>query len=67
MSQQLQSASYQEKQQWFTMKEAAKYLRVSRDTIKLYRKKGWLPYYKLPSGIPRFSREDLDNLLTKVK
>lgn len=67
MQQQSQLSSYQESQQWFTMKEAGKYLRVSRDTIKLYRKNGWLPYYILPSGRPRFKREDLDNLLTKVE
>jgi excisionase family DNA binding protein len=51
-------------QQWFTPAEAAKYLRVSRQTIYRYMTDGLLPYYELKSGGGRrLRREDLDALL----
>jgi excisionase family DNA binding protein len=51
-------------QQWFTPAEAAKYLRVTRQTIYRYMTDGLLPYYELKSGGGRrLRREDLDALL----
>ena len=53
-----------DKQEWFTPTEAAKYLRVSRQTIYNYMEGGFLPYYQLKSGGGRrLRREDLDALL----
>jgi excisionase family DNA binding protein len=53
-------------QAWFTPEEAAKYLRVTRQTIYNYMKEGSLPYYELRKGRGRrLKKEDLDNLLTK--
>ena len=51
-------------QQWFTPAEAAKYLRVSRQTIYRYMDDGLLSYYVLKSGGGRrMRRADLDALL----
>jgi excisionase family DNA binding protein len=51
-------------QQWFTPAEAAKYLRVSRQTIYRYMTDGLVPYYELKSGGGRrLRRADLDSLL----
>ncbi len=51
-------------QVWYTLAEAAAYLRVTRQTIYLYMKKGLLPYYKLKSGRGRrLRRADLDGVL----
>ena len=53
-----------EGQSWFTPAEAAKYLRVSRQTIYNYMESGLLPYYELASGGGRrIRRSDLDGLL----
>jgi excisionase family DNA binding protein len=53
-----------EGQNWFTPAEAAKYLRVSRQTIYNYMDGGLLPYYELSSGGGRrILRSDLDALL----
>ena len=53
-----------ERQDWFTPAEAAKYLRVSRQTIYNYMDGGLLPYYELVSGGGRrIRRSDLDALL----
>jgi excisionase family DNA binding protein len=53
-----------EGQKWFTPAEAAKYLRVSRQTIYNYMEAGLLPYYELASGGGRrLRRLDLDALL----
>ena len=53
-----------EMQYWFTPAEAAKYLRVSRQTIYNYMQGGLLPYYELASGGGRRIRlSDLDALL----
>jgi len=52
------------KQEWFTPAEAAKYLRVTRQTIYNYMEEGLLPYYVLKSGGGRrIHRPDLDALL----
>jgi excisionase family DNA binding protein len=54
------------KQEWFTLSEAAEYLRVSRQTIYNYINQGLLPYYELKSGGGRrIKKSDLDALLTK--
>lgn len=51
-------------QEWFTPSEAARYLRVSRQSIYSYMDKGLLPYYELKSGGGRrVRRVDLDALL----
>ena len=52
------------KQQWYTVKEACEYLRVSKVTLYKLCNDGVLPYYKL-KGVRgrRFKREDLDALL----
>lgn len=53
-------------QEWYTIEEAAKYLRVSRATVYNYIDKGLLPYYELKVGRGRrFRRKDLDGLLTR--
>lgn len=55
-----------EKQNWFTIEEAAAYLRVTKATIYNYMKDGLLTYYQLKSGRGRrFRKEDLDALLDK--
>jgi excisionase family DNA binding protein len=50
--------------EWLTVREAADYLRVSRDTVYSLSAAGRLPYYHIP-GVRgrRFKREDLDKLL----
>ena len=51
-------------QQWFTPADAAKYLRVTRQTIYRYMTEELLPYYELKSGGGRrMRRADLDALL----
>jgi excisionase family DNA binding protein len=56
----------EEQQEWFTPAEAAKYLRVSRQTIYAYMNQGLLPYYELKSGGGRrLRRADLDALLER--
>lgn len=53
-------------QEWFTPSEAARYLRVSRQTIYRYMEQGLLPFYELKSGGGRrLRRRDLDALLEK--
>ncbi len=51
-------------QTWFTVAEAAAYIRVTRQTIYRYMDEGLLPYYVLKSGGGRrVNRTDLDGLL----
>ncbi len=51
-------------QEWFTPAEAARYLRVSRQTIYNYMEQGLLKYYEFKSGGGRrVRRADLDALL----
>jgi excisionase family DNA binding protein len=51
-------------QTWFTVTEAAAYIRVTRQTIYRYMDEGILPYYTLKSGGGRrVNRDDLDGLL----
>jgi len=59
-------------QQYFTVNEAANYLRVSRYEIYSYMRSGQLPYYTLSGGQQkatkqprrRLRRQDLDALLS---
>jgi excisionase family DNA binding protein len=54
----------EERQEWFTPAEAARYLRVTRQTIYRYMEQGLLTYYVLKSGGGRrLRRSDLDALL----
>jgi excisionase family DNA binding protein len=42
------------------------YLKISRDTVYEYSRRGWLPYYELPGGKGRrFKKADLDGVLQK--
>lgn len=51
-------------QTWFTVNEAAAYIRVTRQTIYRYMDEGILPYFILKSGGGRrVNRADLDGLL----
>jgi len=49
---------------WFSVKEAAEYLGVSRPTIFRWMKEGILSFYKV-GGSTRFSREGLDAVVEK--
>ncbi|WP_420628617.1 helix-turn-helix domain-containing protein [Candidatus Leptofilum sp.] len=52
------------RQEWFTVNEAANYLRVTRQTIYRYMDNDLLPYYELKSGRGRrIRRSDLESLL----
>ena len=51
-------------QEWYTPTEAARYLRISRQTLYNYMEQGMLRYYELASGGGRrLRRADLDGLL----
>jgi excisionase family DNA binding protein len=50
-----------EKQEWMTVKEAAKYLKVSQMTIFRWTKSGKLPHQKMGNSI-RITLDDLNNL-----
>lgn len=52
--------------QWFNVKEAAKYIGLSRDTLYKLMDYGTLPFYVL-KGVRkrRLKKEDLDALLEK--
>lgn len=55
-----------EPQEWYTPAEAARYIRVSRQTLYNYMEQGMLPYYELKSGGGRrLRRADLDALLER--
>ena len=50
--------------EWLTLDEAAKYLKVSKPSIYRFCAEGRLPFYKLAgTGARRFKRSDLDALL----
>ena len=50
--------------EWFTVEEAAEYLRVSRRTIYKLTERGCLPAFRIGSQRHRrFRREDLDSAL----
>ena len=50
-------------QEWFTVKEAAEYLRVSRRTIYKLTKDGRLPAFRISQERHRrFRKEDLDRI-----
>ena len=51
-------------EEWLTLEEAARYLKVSKQTIYRYCDQGKLPFYTLAGeGYRRFKKEDLDQLL----
>ena len=53
-------------QEWFTVEEAAEYLRVSRRTIYKLCEEGQLVGYRTGNrGHRRFRREDLDRVMKK--
>jgi len=55
-------------QEWFTPEEAARHLRVTRQTIYRYMDQGLLKYYELRSGGGRrLRRGDLDALLEQPR
>ena len=52
-------------QEWYSVQEAAKLLRVSDSTIYRYIASGKLPAYKLAGYVVRTKREDLMRLLER--
>ena len=51
---------------WYTITEAANYLRVTRQTVYNFMNEGLLPFYELKAGRGRrLRREDLDSLLER--
>ncbi len=52
--------------EWLTMEEAAKYLKLSVPTIRKYVKLGWLPSYR-QGRIIRLKRSQLDTFLEPVQ
>lgn len=51
--------------QWFSVRDAAKYLSVSQPTIFRWMKEGTLSFYKI-GGSTRFSQEGLDAVIEKT-
>ena len=51
--------------QWFSVRDAAKYLGVSQPTIFRWMKEGTLSFYKV-GGSTRFSQEGLDAIIEKT-
>ena len=53
-----------ETQYWFTVPEAAKYLRITSQTVYVYMKDGRLPFFYLAGTRQRrLKKDDLDALL----
>lgn len=52
--------------EWLTVREAADYLRVSRDTIYRWAKQGKLVLYKVGGTATRVRKSDLDALARPV-
>lgn len=42
-----------------TKAQVARYFGVSSSAVDEWRRKKWLPFYRLPSGAPRFRTEDV--------
>lgn len=55
----------QRQDQWFSVRDAAKYLSVSQPTIFRWMKEGTLSFYKI-GGSTRFSQEGLDAVIEKT-
>ncbi|MCP4113250.1 MAG: helix-turn-helix domain-containing protein [Desulfobacteraceae bacterium] len=50
-----------EESPWMTLKEAAEWLKISVATLRNYKSRGMITYYKNPvSGSVRFHRDDLN-------
>ncbi len=58
-------AGIAEGETWYTVQEAAEYLRVSQPTIFRWMKQGLLSFYKV-GGATRFSRDVLDAVIEKT-
>lgn len=55
-----------EKSRWFTMAEAAAYLRMSSGTFRNYVSQKHFPYFKHPAtGTKRFLAADLDSVMVR--
>lgn len=55
-------------QEWYTVQEAAEFLRVDRTTIYRWAREGELAYHELPRGAGRrFHRNDLESVLRRVQ
>lgn len=62
----MRSPALPQPQQWYTVDEAAQYLRVSRRTIYQLLEEGELTSYRVgKAGHKRFKREDLDRAMHK--
>ncbi|TFB09325.1 DNA-binding protein [Candidatus Marinimicrobia bacterium MT.SAG.2] len=48
---------------WFTVEEAANYLKLSTRSIRRFINRGNIPQNKLPSGTIRIEKKDLDSLV----
>lgn len=46
-----------------TLDEVIRWLRISRTTANRWRNNGLLPAIKLPSGLVRYRREDIEQIL----
>ncbi|MGI4994078.1 helix-turn-helix domain-containing protein [Halobacteriovorax sp. GFR7] len=52
---------------WFTTKEAATYLRVTENALRIIASREKIPRYKLGKRSVRYKIEDLNRLLTPVR
>lgn len=50
--------------EWFTRTEAAQHLKISPRTLSRWVEHGRCPVHRTPSGVPRFLRSELDELMT---
>jgi excisionase family DNA binding protein len=53
--------------EWLTIQDAAKYLKLSVPSIRKYVTNGKIPSYRGAGRIVRLKRSDLDNFLTLGK
>jgi len=50
---------------WLSISEAAKYLRVSKDTLRRWEKKGMLKAHRSPTHRRFYKKQDLEKLFSK--
>lgn len=50
---------------WLSISEAAKYLRVSKDTLRRWEKKGILKAHRSPTNRRFYKRKDLERFFSK--
>ncbi|MQA74741.1 MAG: MerR family DNA-binding transcriptional regulator [Solirubrobacterales bacterium] len=48
------------------VREAARALGVSENTIRRWEERGLIPAVRLPSGVPRFRREDVEAVQARM-